>query len=200
MFPLTGLKNLGSVGRDFFFIIYTHILKRKKNPRLAKNRLGRVSGNTIFFLLGLIIFFFYYVKKHVSYMKNWQSIYKQRCKTVRPNLKHLRLPRWTGSITVKIFLLVFFSICLINYSWIKVPLIFIIWRYFVHFSPDIAYIQRDNVMLPALKQTMGNKAIERRKRTQILQKARVRREVLHWPWPLTSDPFLYRLRVWTLCH
>jgi hypothetical protein len=46
------------------------------------------------------------------------------------------------------------------------------------FSPDIAYIQRDALSLPALKQTMGNKAIERRKRTQILHKSRFRREVL----------------------
>ncbi|XP_067649420.1 coiled-coil domain-containing protein 74B-like [Haliotis asinina] len=44
--------------------------------------------------------------------------------------------------------------------------------------PDIAYIQRDNVTLPALKQTVSNRAMERRKRTQILQKARMRNEVL----------------------
>lgn len=42
--------------------------------------------------------------------------------------------------------------------------------------PDIAYIQ-DTLSLPALKQTVGNKAVERRKRTQILQKAKMRREV-----------------------
>ncbi|KAF6018764.1 CCDC74B [Bugula neritina] len=44
--------------------------------------------------------------------------------------------------------------------------------------PDIAYISRDNVSLPALKNTMGTKAVERRKRTQILQKARLHKEVL----------------------
>eukprot|EP00918_Siedleckia_nematoides_P097606 GHVU01213837.1.p1 GENE.GHVU01213837.1~~GHVU01213837.1.p1 ORF type:complete len:435 (+),score=53.92 GHVU01213837.1:564-1868(+) len=44
--------------------------------------------------------------------------------------------------------------------------------------PDIAYIQRDVASLPALNNTVGNKAMERRKRTQILQKARMRREVL----------------------
>ncbi|XP_063396071.1 coiled-coil domain-containing protein 74B-like isoform X2 [Mytilus trossulus] len=44
--------------------------------------------------------------------------------------------------------------------------------------PDIAYINHDSVVLPALKQTVGNKAAERRKRTQILQKARLRKEVL----------------------
>ncbi|XP_069135505.1 coiled-coil domain-containing protein 74A-like isoform X2 [Argopecten irradians] len=44
--------------------------------------------------------------------------------------------------------------------------------------PDIAYIQRDTVNLPALKQTVSNKAIERRKRTQILQKARLHKEIL----------------------
>ncbi|XP_064612859.1 coiled-coil domain-containing protein 74A-like isoform X2 [Liolophura sinensis] len=43
--------------------------------------------------------------------------------------------------------------------------------------PDIAYIQRENVTLPALKQTVGNKAVERRKRTQVLQKARMKKEV-----------------------
>lgn len=38
--------------------------------------------------------------------------------------------------------------------------------------------QKDSsVCLPALKQTMGNKAIERRKRTQVLQRARLRKEV-----------------------
>ena len=45
------------------------------------------------------------------------------------------------------------------------------------FRPDIAYITRDNVSLPALKNTMGTKAAERRKRTQILQKARLHKEV-----------------------
>ncbi|KAL4223629.1 Coiled coil protein 74 [Mactra antiquata] len=45
-------------------------------------------------------------------------------------------------------------------------------------SPDIAYIQRDTVNLPALKQTVSNKAIERKKRTQILQKARLKKEVM----------------------
>lgn len=44
--------------------------------------------------------------------------------------------------------------------------------------PEIAYIQRDNVNLPALKQTVSNKAIERKKRTQILQKARLKKEVM----------------------
>lgn len=44
--------------------------------------------------------------------------------------------------------------------------------------PDVSYISRDNVSLPALKQTMGTKAVERRRRTQILQKARLRKEVL----------------------
>ncbi|KAI0208834.1 hypothetical protein LSAT2_006450 [Lamellibrachia satsuma] len=44
--------------------------------------------------------------------------------------------------------------------------------------PEMAYMPRDMISLPALKQTMGNKAVERRKRTQILQKARLRREVL----------------------
>lgn len=43
--------------------------------------------------------------------------------------------------------------------------------------PDIAYI-RDTLSLPALKQTVGNKAVERRKRTQILQKAKLRREIV----------------------
>ena len=46
------------------------------------------------------------------------------------------------------------------------------------YRPDVAYIQKDPLSLPALKQTMGNKAIERRKRTQILHKTRFRREVL----------------------
>lgn len=45
-------------------------------------------------------------------------------------------------------------------------------------EPEIAYIQRDSVNLPALKQTVSNKAIERKKRTQILQKARLNKEVL----------------------
>ncbi|WAR02497.1 CC74B-like protein [Mya arenaria] len=44
--------------------------------------------------------------------------------------------------------------------------------------PEIAYIQRDSVNLPALKQTVSNKAIERKKRSQILQKARLKKEVL----------------------
>lgn len=44
--------------------------------------------------------------------------------------------------------------------------------------PEIAYIQRDTVNLPALKQTVSNKAMERKKRTQILQKARLKNEVL----------------------
>lgn len=44
--------------------------------------------------------------------------------------------------------------------------------------PEIAYIQRDSVNLPALKQTVSNKAVERKKRTQILQKARLKKEVL----------------------
>lgn len=44
--------------------------------------------------------------------------------------------------------------------------------------PEIAYIQRDMVNLPALKQTVSNKAIERKKRTQILQKARLKKEVM----------------------
>ncbi|XP_076434951.1 coiled-coil domain-containing protein 74B-like [Babylonia areolata] len=43
--------------------------------------------------------------------------------------------------------------------------------------PEVAYI-RDTVSLPALKQTVGNKAVERRKRTQILQKAKLRREIV----------------------
>lgn len=42
--------------------------------------------------------------------------------------------------------------------------------------PEVAYI-RDTVSLPALKQTVGNRAVERRKRTQILQKAKLRKEV-----------------------
>lgn len=46
------------------------------------------------------------------------------------------------------------------------------------FRPEIAYIQRDTVNLPALKQTVSNKAVERKKRTQILQKARLKKEVL----------------------
>ncbi|XP_052801304.1 coiled-coil domain-containing protein 74A-like isoform X3 [Mya arenaria] len=45
-------------------------------------------------------------------------------------------------------------------------------------DPEIAYIQRDSVNLPALKQTVSNKAIERKKRSQILQKARLKKEVL----------------------
>ncbi|XP_074642197.1 coiled-coil domain-containing protein 74A-like [Tubulanus polymorphus] len=44
--------------------------------------------------------------------------------------------------------------------------------------PNVAYAQRDNASLPALKQTLGNKAAERRKRTQILQKARLKKEIL----------------------
>lgn len=44
--------------------------------------------------------------------------------------------------------------------------------------PDIAYIRKDNLALPALKQTVSNKATERRKRTQILQKARLRNEII----------------------
>ncbi len=48
-----------------------------------------------------------------------------------------------------------------------------------HSRPDIAYIQRDSVSLPALKQTLGNKAVERHKRTQILQKSRLQKEVLN---------------------
>ncbi|XP_025091079.1 uncharacterized protein LOC112562201 isoform X2 [Pomacea canaliculata] len=43
--------------------------------------------------------------------------------------------------------------------------------------PDIAYI-RDTVSLPALRQTVSNKAVERRKRTQILQKAKTRKELI----------------------
>ncbi|XP_053376287.1 coiled-coil domain-containing protein 74B-like isoform X3 [Mercenaria mercenaria] len=45
-------------------------------------------------------------------------------------------------------------------------------------DPEIAYIQRDMVNLPALKQTVSNKAVERKKRTQILQKARLKKEVM----------------------
>ncbi|XP_013412048.1 coiled-coil domain-containing protein 74A-like [Lingula anatina] len=45
--------------------------------------------------------------------------------------------------------------------------------------PEVAYIaSSEKVSLPALTQTVGNKAVERRKRTQILQKARLRKEVL----------------------
>ncbi|GFR90643.1 coiled-coil domain-containing protein 74A [Elysia marginata] len=40
-------------------------------------------------------------------------------------------------------------------------------------QPEIAYI-RENVSLPALRQTVGNKAVERRKRTQVLQRAKLR--------------------------
>nr|KAG5686090.1 hypothetical protein BaRGS_021342 [Batillaria attramentaria] len=43
--------------------------------------------------------------------------------------------------------------------------------------PEVAYI-RDTVSLPALKQTVGNRAVERRKRTQILQKAKLRKEIV----------------------
>ncbi|KAL3856159.1 hypothetical protein ACJMK2_010944 [Sinanodonta woodiana] len=43
--------------------------------------------------------------------------------------------------------------------------------------PEVAYIQQDAMTLPALKQTVSNKAMERRKRTQILQKARLKKEV-----------------------
>ncbi len=88
VFPLTDLKNLGSVGRDFLlfsfiyffssnlpqgsisyllciFALTWHIFKKtnkqtntqnktKQNKtKLAKNRVGQVSGNTQFFLLGL---------------------------------------------------------------------------------------------------------------------------------------------------
>ncbi len=48
------------------------------------------------------------------------------------------------------------------------------------FRPDYAAPApgpRDSVMLPALTQTLGTKAIERRKRTQGLQRTRVGREV-----------------------
>lgn len=45
--------------------------------------------------------------------------------------------------------------------------------------PEVAYIQSEKVSLPALTQTVGNKAVERRKRTQILQKARLKKEVMH---------------------
>ncbi|CAH1802639.1 unnamed protein product [Owenia fusiformis] len=45
--------------------------------------------------------------------------------------------------------------------------------------PDVAYASKENVSLPALKSTVGNKATERKKRTQILQKSRMRKEVLH---------------------
>ncbi|KAK6190643.1 hypothetical protein SNE40_002462 [Patella caerulea] len=43
--------------------------------------------------------------------------------------------------------------------------------------PDLAYVQRDNVSLPALKHTVSNKATERQKRTQVIQKARLREEL-----------------------
>ena len=58
----------------------------------------------------------------------------------------------------------------------KFSLLFV--HFFKYFRPDIAYIQNESLSLPALKQTMGNKAVERRKRTQILQKARFKNEVL----------------------
>lgn len=45
------------------------------------------------------------------------------------------------------------------------------------FRPEIAYVQ-DSVSLPALRQTMGNKAIERRKRTQVLQQDKLKHSVL----------------------
>ena len=61
-----------------------------------------------------------------------------------------------------------------NFENSKYPLI--IYQY--HFRPEIAYIQRDTVNLPALKQTVSNKAMERKKRTQILQKARLKKEVM----------------------
>ncbi|XP_048753462.2 coiled-coil domain-containing protein 74B-like isoform X1 [Ostrea edulis] len=44
--------------------------------------------------------------------------------------------------------------------------------------PEVAYINRETVTLPALKQTIGNQNVERKKRTQILQKARLRKEVI----------------------
>ncbi|XP_064650782.1 coiled-coil domain-containing protein 74B-like isoform X1 [Lineus longissimus] len=50
--------------------------------------------------------------------------------------------------------------------------------------PNVAYLPKapppaDNAMqLPAMRQTLGNRAAERKKRTQILQKARLRKEVL----------------------
>lgn len=63
---------------------------------------------------------------------------------------------------------------------------------FLH-RPEMAYMPRDMISLPALKQTMGNKAVERRKRTQILQKARLRREVLQWC--VTNPPTWVQSRV-----
>lgn len=45
--------------------------------------------------------------------------------------------------------------------------------FFILNRPDIAYIQKDNVTLPALKHSVSNKAMERKKRSQILQKARL---------------------------
>lgn len=44
--------------------------------------------------------------------------------------------------------------------------------------PEVAYVNRETVTLPALKQTVSNQNVERRKRTQILQKARLRKEVI----------------------
>ncbi|XP_062614350.1 uncharacterized protein LOC134276083 isoform X2 [Saccostrea cucullata] len=44
--------------------------------------------------------------------------------------------------------------------------------------PEVAYINRETVTLPALKQTVSNQNVERKKRTQILQKARLRKEVI----------------------
>ncbi|KAK3083698.1 hypothetical protein FSP39_001688 [Pinctada imbricata] len=44
--------------------------------------------------------------------------------------------------------------------------------------PEVAYINRETVTLPALKQTVSNQSVERRKRTQILQKARMKREII----------------------
>lgn len=45
--------------------------------------------------------------------------------------------------------------------------------------PASAYVTHDSTLLPALKQTMGNKASDRRKRLQILQKTRTNREILN---------------------
>ena len=59
-------------------------------------------------------------------------------------------------------------------------IIVIVYEHLSFIRPEVAYINRETVTLPALKQTVSNQNVERRKRTQILQKARMKREVIPW--------------------
>ena len=50
----------------------------------------------------------------------------------------------------------------------------------ISIRPESAYTQKDGVALPAMKSALSSKLAERRRRTQILQKARFTdKEVLH---------------------